>query len=159
MTDFTNVNPVTIRAEVTIDEALKKMKTAGVRLLFVTDDADRIIGLITAKDIMGERPIKFAQQTRLPRSAITVAMMMRAQPDIQVIDMARVREAQVGDIVATLNALGRQHALVVSIDPDTGAHSVVGMFSTTHIGKLLDRDVTENARPARSLAEIVETIG
>lgn len=159
MTDFATVFPVTTRAEVTIDAALKKMKTAGVRLLFVVDDADRIVGLITAKDIMGERPVNYTQQTRVPRSAITVGMMMRAQPEIQVIDIARVQAAQVGDIVATLNALGRQHALVVRIDPDSGAHSVVGMFSTSHIGKLLDRDVTETARPARSLAEIVETIG
>jgi CBS-domain-containing membrane protein len=159
MTDFKSVNPVTTRAEVPIDDALKKMKTAGVRLLFVVDDADRIIGLITAKDIMGERPIKIIEQHRVPRAAITVAMLMRAQPDVQVIDIERVRRAQVGDVVATLRALARQHALVVEIDPATGAHSVVGMFSTSHISKLVGRDVTENVRPAHSFAEIVQKIG
>jgi len=159
MTDFNNIYPVTTTGEVPIDDALRKMKTAGVRLLFVVDNRERIIGLITAKDIMGERPIKIAQQTRVPRSALTVAVLMRAQPDIQVIDIERVREAQVGDIVATLHALERQHALVVRIDRHTGAHSIVGMFSTSQISKLLGQDVTAPDQPASSLAEIVETIG
>jgi CBS-domain-containing membrane protein len=159
MTDFKSVIPVTTGADVPIDEALKKMKTAGVRLLFVVDNLERIIGLITAKDIMGERPIMITQQSRVPRSAITVATIMRAQPEIQVIDIARLRQAQVGDIVETLRALERQHALVVKINKDKGTHSVVGMFSTSHISKLLGRDVAENVRPASSLAEIVGTIG
>lgn len=159
MTDFKTVNPVTTRAEVAIDDALKKMKTAGVRLLFVVNDAYEIIGLITAKDIMGERPIRITEQQRVPRSAITVGMLMRAQPDVQVIDIERVRKARVGDVVATLRALERQHALVVEIDPASGAHSVVGMFSTSHISKLVGRDVTEDVHPAHSFAEIVQKIG
>ena len=70
MTTFKAVHPVTTRADVRIDAALDKMKTAGVRLLFVVNDAEEIIGLITAKDIMGERPIKFTQETRIPRAEI-----------------------------------------------------------------------------------------
>jgi len=158
MTDFRKVAPVTTRASVSIDDALQKMKTAGVRLLFVVDDLDRIIGLITAKDIMGERPIQLTQQARIARSAITVAMLMRPQPEIQVMDFERVRLAQVGDIVATLQSLQRQHALVVEIDKPAGTHRVVGIFSTSQISRFLGRDVTENVRPANSLAEIVETI-
>jgi len=158
MTDFRKVAPVTTRASVSIDDALQKMKTAGVRLLFVVDDLDRIIGLITAKDIMGERPIQLTQQARIARSAITVAMLMRPQPEIQVMDFERVRLAQVGDIVATLQSLQRQHALVVEIDKPAGTHRVVGIFSTSQISRFLGRDVTESVRPANSLAEIVETI-
>ena len=105
----------------------------------------------------GGRAISLEEKPAQPRSSYAVTGLYFY--DNQVIDIARVQAAQVGDIVATLNALERQHALVVRVDPDSGAHSVVGMFSTSHIGKLLDRDVTETARPARSLAEIVETIG
>jgi CBS domain containing-hemolysin-like protein len=158
MTDFESVTPVTIHREVPINVALKKMKTAGVRLLFVVNNAYEIIGLITANDIMGERPIKITQQTGLTRSEITVAEIMTPQRDIQVLDAARVEEAKVGDIVATLHALERQHALVAKIDEAGGAQRVVGMFSTSQISKLLDRDVTEDLHPAHSLAEIVEKI-
>jgi len=44
MTDFNNIYPVTTTAEVPIDDALRKMKTAGVRLLFVVDNRERIVG-------------------------------------------------------------------------------------------------------------------
>jgi CBS-domain-containing membrane protein len=158
MTDFRSVHPVTTYPEIGIDDALNKMKTAGVRLLFVLNAADEIVGLVTAKDIMGEKPIKITQQARVPRAQIRVSAVMTAQPDIQVLEMMRVRIAQVGDIVETLRAAGRQHALVVEADNATGAQRVVGMFSTSYISKLLGRDVTGDVPPARSLAEIVEKI-
>ncbi len=159
MTDFSSVTPVTTTPQTPIDTALAKMKTAGVRLLFVVNDIDEIIGLITTTDIMGERPIKVTQQTRLPRATITVASIMTPQSDIQVLDAARVNTSAVGDIVATLRTLGRQHALVAQIDRATGTHRVIGMFSTSHIGKLLCDNVVQHPSPAHSLAEIVEKIG
>jgi CBS domain-containing protein len=159
MTDFRAVTPVTIDPDIPIDTALNKMKTAAVRLLFVIDDRYRIIGLITANDIQGERPIKITQQSRVPRSAITVAAIMTVQRDIQVLDAARVQAATVGDIVATLHALERQHALVARIDPASGEQAVVGMFSTSQISKLLGESVMQGATPARSLADIVKKIG
>jgi CBS domain-containing protein len=156
MTDFATVTPVTIDPEIPIDLALAKMKTAAVRLLFVVNEVDEIIGLVTARDILGERPIKITEETRTPRSSITVADIMTPQSRIQVLDAARVEEEKVGDIVTTLRVLERQHALVATIDPATGQQHVTGMFSTTHIGRLLGHDFGDETVPAHSLAEIVE---
>ena len=158
MTTFKVVHPVTTRADVGIDAALNKMKTAGVRLLFVVNDSEAIIGLVTAKDIMGERPIKITQQTRMPRAEITVAMVMTPQGDICALDAYIVRDARVGDIVETLSAQHRQHALVVKTDKATHTQSVIGMFSSTHISKLLGYNVVPDVQPARSMAELVEKI-
>jgi CBS domain containing-hemolysin-like protein len=158
MTSFKTVHPVTTRPEVAIDTALMKMKTAGVRLLFVMNEAGQIIGLITAKDIMGERPIQIIQQTRALRAEITVAMVMTPQPDICALDALAVRDARVGDIIETLHTQNRQHALVVETDMATQAQRVIGMFSTSQIGKLLGYDVTPEVRPARSLAALVGQI-
>lgn len=159
MTDFASVTPVTVTPQTPIDVALRKMKTAGVRLLFVINDIDEIIGLITATDILGERPIKFTQQARAPRAGISVAAIMTPQSDIQVLDAVRVEAAVVGDIVTTLHALERQHALVAKIDAATRTQRVIGMFSTSQISKLLGDDVVQPPPPAHSLAEIVEKIG
>jgi CBS-domain-containing membrane protein len=156
MTSFKAVHPVTTRPEVAIDAALKKMKTTGVRLLFVVNDAEQIIGLITAKDIMGERPIQITQQTRLPRADITVAAVMTPQPDICALDAQAVRDARVGDVIETLRAQERQHALVVKTDKATHSQRVVGMFSTSQISKVLGYNVTPEVHPARSLAALVE---
>ena len=158
MTSFKTVHPIITIPEVPIDVALKKMKTGGVRLLFVMNNADQIIGLVTAKDIMGERPIQITQQMRVPRADITVAAVMTPQPDICALDALAVRDARVGDIVETLNAQNRQHALVVETDMATQSQRVIGMFSTSQISKLLGYNVTPEVRPANSLAALVEQI-
>ena len=158
MTSFKVVHPITTRPEVAIDVALKKMKTTGIRLLFVVNDADQIIGLVTAKDIMGERPILITQQMQVPRADITVAAVMTPQPDICAFDAQAVRDARVGDIIETLRKQQRQHALVVKTDKATQSQCVIGMFSTSQIDKLLGNNVTPEVHPARSLAALVEQI-
>jgi CBS domain-containing protein len=82
MTDLRVVHVVTIGPEVSIDEARETMKTRGVRLLLVTGESDHILGLITAKDIQGEKPIKIARESRIPHSAITVEAVMTPRSSI-----------------------------------------------------------------------------
>lgn len=159
MTDFKFVHPVTVSPETGIDDALGKMKTAGVRLLLVTNDLNEVVGIITANDIMGEKPIKIVGETRINRSDINVSTIMTAQPDISVLDMVSVRNAQVGHIIETLHQLERQHVLVVEIDRATKAQRIVGMFSISQISKFLGRNVRDEVIPAHSLAEIVQQIG
>jgi len=158
MTDFSTVAPVTIDPETSIELAVAKMKTAAVRLLFVVNDVDQIIGLVTARDILGERPVKITEASRKRHSDIKVVEIMTPQSAIQVLDASRVQDATVGDIVETMQARERQHALVATVDPATGQQHVTGMFSTTQIGRRLGRDVaplTPPVPPAGSLAEIV----
>ena len=159
MTDFKFVHPVTVDPEMGIDDALEKMKTAGVRLLLITNEENEVIGVITANDIMGEKPIKLVEEARIQRSNIKVSAIMTAQADMTVLNMLSVRRAQVGHIIETLHQLERQHVLVVEVDEAARAQRLVGKFSTSRISKLLGRDVTEEVAPAHSLAEIVQQIG
>ncbi|MFQ6022856.1 MAG: CBS domain-containing protein [Acidiferrobacterales bacterium] len=159
MTDFQYVHPVTVNPDMPIDDALQKMKTAGVRLLLVTDEVDEIIGLITAKDIMGEKPIQIVQDTRIQRSDIKVEMIMTPQSNITVLNMVSVRNAQVGHIIETLRQLERQHMLVVDVDDASKTQRVIGLFSTSQISKLLGRDVREEVAPAHSLVEMLHQRG
>ena len=158
MTDFRVVHAVTIAPHVSIDEALETMKSGGVRLLLVTGGDDELVGLITAKDIQGEKPIKIAQASRIPRSDITVEAVMTPQSGIEVLNMLSVRNAQVGHIVATLQALARQHALVVEVDQDTKEQCVRGIFSTSQISKQLGVNAAEVVTRDTTLAEISDDI-
>ena len=158
MTDFRVVHAVTIAPHVSIDEALEIMKTRGVRLLLVTGADDELVGLITAKDIQGEKPIKIAQASRIPHSEISVEAIMTPQSDIEVLNMLSVRNAQVGYIVATLHALARQHALVVEVDQDTKEQCVRGIFSTSQISKQLGVNAAEAVSRDSTLAEISDDI-
>jgi len=158
MTDFHYVTPQTVAPDILIDDALEQMKTGGVRLLLVINSDREIIGIITAKDIQGERPIKLAEQTRINRANILVSMIMTSQSDIPVLSMLSVTDAQIGHIVETLRELERQHILVVDIDSGSGKQTVCGVFSTSQISKQLKRDIAPKVTAAHSLSEIVQDV-
>jgi len=154
MTDFRRVAPVTIEPYHRIDAALRKMKVAGVRLLLVPDEEDNIIGLITAADIQGERPIRLIEETRISRNDIQVDMIMTPVGQMEALRMVSVRHASIGQIVDTMQALRRQHTLVVECAPGSQDAKIRGLFSTSQISRLLGRDITDPEYPAESLAEI-----
>lgn len=155
MTDFEEVAAITVTPGVSIDDALDKMKHEGVRMLLVTDEDERVVGLVTSRDIQGEKPIEIVQENRVPRSEIAVQDIMTPDSAIQVLNLLSVRNAQIGHIVETLHRLDRQHTLVVEVDPDSGNQVIVGMFSTSQISKQLKFDVTQGEAVAHSLAEMV----
>jgi len=159
MTDFRYVQPVTVTPDIAIDEALEKMKISGVRLLLVSEEADKIIGTITSKVILSEEPIRIVEKRRIPRSQITVAMIMTPQNEVTVINLLDVRHAKVGHIVATLRNLERKHLLVVDIDKATGEQRVCGLFSTSQIGRQLGVCVVPAMSVAQTLAEINQQLG
>jgi signal-transduction protein with cAMP-binding, CBS, and nucleotidyltransferase domain len=159
MTDFRFVRPVTVRPDIPIDKALLKMKSAGVRLLLVTDDERTITGVVTSKILLGEAPIQIVREKRVPRSAVTVAMVMVPQPEVPMLDMMSVRNAQVGHVVKTLQQLDRKHVLVAEIDPKTKQQRICGLFSTSQIGRQLGVTVIPETAAAQTLAEIQQQLG
>lgn len=156
MTDLRRVRAVTVAPGTPIDTALQKMIYAEVRLLFVTDANDIILGVITARDIMEEKPVNYAAKARVPHEAILVEHIMTPADQIQVLHMADVSRASVGDIILTLKDANRQHALVVEPSEDaalSGAEIVRGIFSTTQIGRQLGTEIQPTGR-AQSFAEL-----
>ena len=61
MTDLRRVAAVTVDPGLPIDAALERMKHSGVKLLLVINTSNELIGLITARDIQGERPLRFEE--------------------------------------------------------------------------------------------------
>lgn len=157
-TDFETIRPRTVSPDSMIDDALEQMKEQGVRLLLVTDENEIIVGIITARDIQGEKPIRITEQTRVPRADIRVSDIMTPQPEIPVLNMISVEPATVGHILATLQALERQHILVVEVDEETDRQCVRGLFSSSQIRKQMHEVEGEDIPPAHSLADIVAGI-
>jgi CBS domain containing-hemolysin-like protein len=151
MTDLQQVDAVRVAPSASIDAALERMKIAGVRLLFVTGPDDGLLGVITARDIEGEKTVRMQHDLGVTRADVLVRDIMTARESIEVLLLDDVERARVGDIVATLRAIGRQHALVV--DPRGGATRVRGMFSTSRIGRQLGATL-EVGETAHGFAEI-----
>lgn len=135
MTDLQQVAVATTTIDASIAKATQTMISRGVRLLLVMDADGQLVGLITARDTMGERPIQYIRERGGKHSELTVRDCMTALADIDVITMKDVNAAKVGHIVTTLETAGRQHALVV--DELDGEEMVRGIFSITQVGRQL----------------------
>ncbi len=152
MTDLEKVTAVTTGPDVNIDTANQQMITSKVRLLLVTDEQNQVVGLITATDILGERPMKYLQQRGGKHADILVRHIMTPWDQLDAMDVKDVTNATVGDIVATLTGIGRQHALVTTTNAD-GEQSIRGIFSSTQISRQLEETI-EISGKAKTFAEI-----
>lgn len=159
MTDFRFVRPITVPPHTPIDEALEKMKSAGVRLLLITDKEQRVIGIITSRIILGEQPIQIVRDKRIPRSKIPVDLVMTPRAEVPVLNMVSVRNAQVGHILKTLQQLDRKHLLVVEVDERTKKQRICGLFSSSQIGRQLGVTVVPETAAAQTFAEIQQQLG
>ncbi|MDH5391758.1 MAG: CBS domain-containing protein [Gammaproteobacteria bacterium] len=147
MTDLQHAAAYTISPAASIVEAEKKMILCAVRLLFVTNADNELVGLITSTDILGERPLNYLREHSGRRDAIMVQEIMTDKEGIEVISYPEVVRASIGDIVTTFHAVGRQHVLVVERD------TVRGLFSATEISRRLGESLVLDIR-ARTFAEL-----
>lgn len=153
MTDFTRTSAVTTTPGATIANANANMIARGVRLLLVKGDDDRLLGLITARDLQGERPLQIAQRRGVKPGELLVADLMVAISQIDIVYFREVVYARVIDILDAMKGQGRQHVLVEDTDPATGESRVRGVFSATQIGRLLGVPV-QGFEVASTFAEI-----
>lgn len=149
LTDLTQVTPATIGPERSIDHAHAMMLERRVRLLFVVGPERFLGGVITATDLLGEKPLRFVQERGGRRSDVLVSDIMTTFDRLDAISMQDVAQMRVGHIVATLTAVRRQHLLAA----DEGGRRVRGLFSTSRIAKQLGVELT-TSELAQTFAEI-----
>ena len=135
MTDLTRVAAAVASPATTVDEANRYMMRRGVRMLLVLDDQERLCGIVTATDILGERPVTLARERGVRHSEILVADVMTPASRLDAFDIRTVKGASVGHVVASLQRSRRHHALVVQ-DSAEGVE-VRGVFSLSQIARQL----------------------
>ncbi len=96
MTDLRCVSVVNVRAKTSMEKANAKMIRYGVRTLLVLDDADKVSGLLTASDVLGEKPVRFLQQVGGTHADIMVSDVMTMQRELEVLNLEDVLQADVG---------------------------------------------------------------
>ena len=133
MTDLATVAAATTHPDEFADRAHAQMIQRGVRLLFVLDRESRIAGVITATDLLGEKPMRLAQSHGILHGEIRVGDLMTPAGALEVIPLQDVAQMRVGHVVATLKAAGRQHLMVAE---DHGRR-VRGLFSASQVARQL----------------------
>lgn len=151
MTDLQRVPGVPIDPDVPIEAAMRVMVRRGVRSLFVLNVDDEVIGLITATDLLGDKPLRHMHVHGGVRSDVLVRDLMTPAAQIEVIPMGEVMRSRVGNVLATFRTSRRQHAMVVEDGP--GRPVVRGIFSASQLEAQLGTPVSPSVGVA-TFAEI-----
>jgi CBS domain-containing protein len=149
MTDLRRVEAATIAPQRNITECNATMIARGVRLLFVEDAQRTVVGVITATDLLGEKPVRYMQERGVRHHEILVSDLMTPAAGLESLDLQAVSHAQVGHVAATLKAAGRLHTFVT----DEGGKRICGLFSATDIARRLGAEVPTH-EVAASFAQI-----
>lgn len=150
MTDFEQVMPITELPTLPLPEANDRMIAYGVRLLFVTKNDDTILGIITASDILGERPIQHIKKFGGCFNEIIVSDIMTKRSQLEAIKYSDLCHSSVGQVIETMKQFNRQHALVVEGENDA---IIRGLLSTTRISQQLGIKIEPSNR-ARTFQEL-----
>jgi CBS domain-containing protein len=153
MTDLKRTTPATIRPQAPLAGANQFMITRGVRLLLVVDEHEAVLGVISASDILGERPMRVATERGMRRDELVVADIMIPAEQAEVVALEDVAHARVGHVLETLRRAGRQHVLVLDAE-----RMVRGIFSLSQIARQLGLAVTTGGEVARTFSEIEAAI-
>lgn len=144
MTDFKHIMPFSVEPTARIDHALNKMILCSVRLLFVAQDDLKVIGLITADDISGEKPVKYLNNHGGQREDVLVLDIMTRWEEIDVVTLDEVSEATVGDVIETMRQTTRHHILVV--DTVYGKQVIRGIFSKSQVARQVGEEINFSER-------------
>ncbi|HEX4857630.1 MAG TPA: CBS domain-containing protein [Usitatibacteraceae bacterium] len=137
MTDLNFVAAATAGSGLDVETATQKMIARGVRSLLVIDGANDVIGIVTSRDLIGERPQRIMHERHINFGELRVQDVMTPAAEIEVLPLTEVLHARVGDIIETLKHSGRQHALVVEQDSANGKPMIRGIFSASQIARQL----------------------
>jgi CBS domain-containing protein len=139
MTDFRERPSVTVSELSTIDAALEHMKHAGVRSAFATDGSARaVVGMITAYDILGEKPMRLMQAISTPRSEMLVRDIMQRIGEWKVVDIEDVERATVASVAQLFMDSDLSHVPVMETDA-RGEQRLRGLLSAARVKRLLTR--------------------
>jgi len=131
--DVMTRNPITIDPEAPLATAMAVMKKNAIRHLLVTDDAGRLFGIITDRDL---RSAAFAPALIEHLSGIA---QRRTHGLGQALEELRVRDAMTWDVVTTHPEVGLGHAARVLFFGRFGSLPVVD--GTKLVGILTERDL------------------
>jgi CBS domain-containing protein len=137
MTDFRERTSITVSENATIDAALEHMRHTGVRCAFAIEDDRRVmVGLITAYDIMSEKPIRHVRAVAGRWRDVRVRDIMQSIVDWRVADIREIERLTVADVVQVFNDPSTTHVPVVELT-DGGERRLRGLLSAAKVKRLL----------------------
>jgi CBS domain containing-hemolysin-like protein len=98
-------------------------------------------GLVTALDLMGEKPVRLMTHRKVQRNELCVTDVMTKLSDLDALDYNELKDATVGDVINTFKRVGHTHLLVVQSATVKGPARIRGVISITQVERQLGRAV------------------
>lgn len=137
MTDFRERASVTVSETAAIDAALEHMKHTGVRCAFATDYARRVVvGMITAYDIMSEKPMRHLRSVDGTRAEVLVRDIMQKTAEWRVVNIRQIEHATVASVVKVFDESGLTHIAVME-GGESSVQRLRGLLSAAKVKRLL----------------------
>ena len=111
------------------------MVSSNVRMLFVTNHYHEVMGLLTINDLNGPEPIQAVSENVGKMEELMVRDTMTPRLNLAALEFSDIQKARVDDLLETLKSMGRQHALVVETEAESGKQIIRGVLSTTQLSK------------------------
>lgn len=137
MTDFRERTSITVPDQDPIDAALDHMKHTGVRCAFAVDaDNQAVIGMITAYDISGDKPLRLMRAINAKRNDILVRDLMHPIRDWRVLHIRDLERANVAEVERVFDESRLTHIPVIEQGPH-GDTRLRGLLSSAKVKRLL----------------------
>ncbi|MCM8626230.1 CBS domain-containing protein [Accumulibacter sp.] len=157
MTDFQRLTPITVRHDMSLDEANRIMGLSHAQYLLVADGQNHLLGIASEASTRGHHPLAVAHQLGIrPGELMVGEVMIKKHDDAEVMHLRDVRTASVGNVLAALKELASPFCLVVDHDEEDH-HVLCGIFSLAHIERLMG--VTPSVEVAQTFSQVVSSLG
>ena len=139
MIDFTQKPATTVNDSISVNDALELMRVNRIRALMVTGYNGDFTGIITAKDLMGRKPMLYSAEAGIARTDVLVKNIMLPKQKLNAIRRNEVEKSTLNDVLHTFKTLNEQHILVV--EGEVESMMICGLFSASDFKRALDIDI------------------
>lgn len=134
-----------------LSQTMHLMMRAGVRMVFVAGADGELVGMVTAEDLHGERPVVRASNRQVPHHELTLSDIMVPVTHWDTVDMGTVRTARLGDVAETMHQHGLRYLLVTQ--KKQGKTVLRGLFSAARLEMAMNTTIEPDLH-SRSFAEL-----
>jgi len=135
MVDFTQTSATTANDSINVNDALELMRVNKIRALMLIGHNGEFAGVITAMDLMGRKPMQFANEAGIRRADVLVKNIMLPKYKLKAVSREEIEHSSIGDLVQTFITQGEQHILVV--EGQNEEMMISGIFSATDFKRAL----------------------
>jgi CBS domain-containing protein len=152
VTSFTDTSPMRASFDTTIEQASKQLTTQRSDFILVTDEEQKLVGIVASADLQSSKIMILAQRLGLPRSEISLRYLMTPLSNLMGVSMKSLSYSCIGDALQTMEHHGAMFLLVTAAN-----NEISGLISARDIARKLQIPV--HISPiAHTFSKVLESI-